>query len=238
MLRFLKFSFIMMLAILPIVISVLKGTEQVIAIVIFIVLFAGREVKNIWVLGIPVAELSESSDLINQYLNFQRSKIVEEINRFNNDPISENDIRINVMLIAKKRFRFSKRIKIFYSVGSFSDDEKNMLWKKGEKTGCGTCGAAWSNKRPTIFDSKNEIFNVFSKRLSQKQQSVKKIKERNSVLSIQIKAKNKSNIIGVLNLDSKLNIDKTHFEEHEIIERAVVEVRKLIYFLPQEGVRM
>lgn len=187
---------------------------------------------------IPKESVNDAQVLINPFLESYRDEMIEVINREFSDNLNPDDIRANIMLKVKRKHPFMRGfIKIFYHSGQYAEKELNMPWYKGGK-GSGTCGEAWNKACPVIFDSKDQTYRIPQDRLDKKQKDVPIITDINSVLSVQIKKRASDLIIGVLNFDSKLNIDRTRFNEPSIITEGLTIARKLVYCLPTEQVKL
>jgi len=135
-----------------------------------------------------------------------------------------SSIRINVMLKWRRFWFMPPRLQIVYqgclrsgkkdfgNMGCYSDKEKRWLWKRG-----GTCGQAWKNKEVVFFDSKDSRFSAPQETL---REGAKEITDGvASVLSIPIWSRRQDKVIGVLNVDSQDNIDKTHFDDVQFTRR-------------------
>lgn len=182
--------------------------------------------------------VNEAQELVNDILYNIRDKMVLQINNGFASNLKQDDIRANVMLRVKGKWPFARRyIKMFYDSGNYTEEESNVKWYKGKK-GSGTCGEAWDKARPVIFDSADERYRLPLDRLDKKHREVKEITEIKSVLSLQIKKRGGDDIIGVLNFDSKLNIDKTRFDERTVIKLGMVKARQIVYCLPTELVKL
>lgn len=134
-------------------------------------------------------------------------------------------VRINVMLRYRKHVFLPSKLKITYQccenhrelfdvevtdytyAGCYADEELECHWKPG----MGACGQALKRKEVVFYDSENPKYSTPYESLSTKQKSV--ISDVHSVLSIPIWHRRQDRVIGVLNIDSKFNIDKTHFDD-------------------------
>ena len=126
-------------------------------------------------------------------------------------------VRVNVMLPTKKfRGVFGTYLKIYFTACPpnivYSDEESILKWKKNN----GTCGWAWNKKEFSIFDSDREDLSMPITRLTKNQGDI--VKYIKSTLSVPIWFDNK--ITGVLNLDSKQNVNETLFINDEVITLA------------------
>ena len=146
-------------------------------------------------------------------------------------------VRINVMLRQRRYWFIPSKLRIVYQVcanhnqpfedseeqlvdlgntGCYSDKEIRWLWKSGE----GTCGQSVKYKEVVIFDSKDGRFGSPGETLRQGSTDI--AKGVASVLSIPLWDRKRDRVIGVLNIDSKYNIDKTHFDDVSYKERITV----------------
>jgi hypothetical protein len=128
-------------------------------------------------------------------------------------------VRINIMLPTWRRFRCGQYLKIYYAHGGpaklrYNNDELELAWRSWSK-GRGTCGDAWSKKHIVIFDSDASGLQGPAMSLTLKQlETVAHIK---SVLSVPIRHSATKKIVGILNLDSTYNVDKTFFNREDVV---------------------
>ena len=211
---------------------------NVIAVPTLLVLFILLEVLIRWKPSIASAEVYDDATMIEDYLKAARSNLVDKINSIRQTKVSESDIRANIMLVVKGRYRFFRKyMQIFYHVGGYGETEQHMKWFK-RCNGRGTCGEAWKRKHPVQFDSQLREYNPPAARLSKTQKSVPEIMSINSVLSVQLKERGSPRILGVLNFDSKLNVDRTCFINERVIEQGVEEGKFLLRLLPNAEVKL
>jgi hypothetical protein len=211
---------------------------NVIAVPTLLVLFILLEVLIRWKPSIASAEVYDDATMIESYLNNARLNVVEIINSISSSKISESDIRANIMLVVRHQYPLSRKyMQIFYYVGGYGEEEQHMEWfKRGN--GRGTCGEAWKRKHPVQFDSQLREYNPPAARLSNRQKAVPEIMSINSVLSVPLKERGSPRILGVLNFDSKLNVDRTCFINEQVIEQGVEEGKVLLRLLPNAEVKL
>jgi hypothetical protein len=133
------------------------------------------------------------------------------------DQLSEDhnisQLRCNVMLAKRNIFRRWHPLKIDFYSGNYGKEEREQTYKYN--TGC--CGTALAEKGPIFFDTKT-VQEPF-KGLSATQRLV--TKDVNSILSAPIFAATDTELktpIAILNIDSKLPIEQTHFNEPAVYE--------------------
>lgn len=146
-------------------------------------------------------------------------------------------VRINVMMPTWKKFRVGRFLKMFYSYGGpagirYSNEEQDLVWKRKQ----GTCGDAWAKKRVTFYDSENPSLKAPEKRLTQKQRNI--VGYIKSVISLPIWSKEKDKLVGMLNLDSTWNIDRTSFDHEEIVRYLDANTGVFSHILFKDGVSM
>lgn len=157
---------------------------------------------------VPMAKARQRAKVIEDYLRGLLADyeqfIKSHLKLAPNDPVPV--IRINVMLLAR-RFRIFKRLRIVYACCpngvSYSSEELNLRWRKNQ----GITGAAWATGHDVIYDSKEPNLKGAAEKQTTKQKRI--TNGLNSVYAIPIS--NANSILGTLNLDSPLNIDKTSF---------------------------
>jgi hypothetical protein len=123
-------------------------------------------------------------------------------------------VRINVML-PTKRFRgvLGTYLKIYYyrcpDKVIYTTEEFSNKWKFGE----GTCGAAWKSNKNAIFDSETPEYQLRIKNIKKgKLPSIQSIK-----CSLSVPIVLDGSVVGVLNLDSKSNLDDTLFLDYDVL---------------------
>jgi transcriptional regulator with GAF, ATPase, and Fis domain len=113
--------------------------------------------------------------------------------------------------------RYCRHLKIYYVACprglAYSDREWRAAWIKGS----GAIGSAWKTGDVTVFDSQDQTFHAPAETVCDHLKSV--VSGVNSVLAIPIVADG-GKIVGVLALDSTLNLDKTRFHEPEVLKLA------------------
>ncbi len=124
-------------------------------------------------------------------------------------------IRINIMLPTYNFFGKFQYLKIYYYYGGpedtiYNPEELKLEWREG--VGCS--GEAWSEQKITLFDSQESSMQRPGNSLTETHSSV--IGHINSVASIPI-TDVKNEVIGILNIDSTHNMDKTKFHNEDAI---------------------
>jgi hypothetical protein len=199
------------------------------------VLFAAQQIYLRWPKPVSPADVEDIKGIVDVLLNATINAYYSIINAKGSQPPSS--IRVNVMLPTWPRFMCGRRyIKIYYSHGGqagirYPDDEIDLRWKRGK----GTCGYAWTKGHTAIYDSENEDFKAAEKRLMPAQRQV--VGSLKSVLSIPIWSKERKKIIGVLNFDSKWNVDRTFFNDQDVIQHLEARSRLFSTLLFSDGVK-
>jgi hypothetical protein len=139
-------------------------------------------------------------------------------------------VRMNVMLPTWRRFKCGRYLKIYYAHGGpaklrYNNDELELAWRSWSK-GHGTCGDAWSKEHVVIYDSVATGLKGPKTSLTQKQ--VATVSHIKSVLSMPIRHSETKTIVGILNLDSTYNVDKTFFNREDVVN--VVTARRLALY--------
>lgn len=216
-------------------------------IILSIFLFVLLQVFLLWNPGISKEEVYNKSEFVRSFLEVAKESILNEINRNNPaNSIKENDIRINIMLHIKRKFFLQRqRMKIIFCCGEYVEEEIEMLWYKELKIlwwkynrGTGTCGQAWSSGHYVCYDSENIDYSRPKKRLNKKQKDSQRLKRINSVLSIPITSLDNKRIIGVLNIDSDLNINRAFFNKDNVIYEGENQSKQLSNFLPDRDISL
>ncbi|MCG8554025.1 MAG: hypothetical protein MJD61_01870 [Proteobacteria bacterium] len=143
-------------------------------------------------------------------------------------------VRTNIMLPTGNRV-WKRYLAIYYWDGgpariAFPEAELNLRWMRQQ----GTCGSAWSKKRATIFDSEDEAYQAPAGRLTDRQKAV--VGQVRSVLSVPIWSDPPREVIGILNLDSRFNIDRTLFHHQDIAKVLEASARSLGKVITPNGV--
>ena len=98
-----------------------------------------------------------------------------------------------------------------YRLGTYSDVEVDYRWKRG--VGC--CGIAWKNRHTTIYDSRHPDYKNPGCTLPKDAPRI--LKRVKSIVSVPILDEHTCEFLGVLSIDSRQNIDKTRFNEENIL---------------------
>jgi len=184
---------------------------------------------------VPMAKARQRAKVIEDYLRgllADYEKFIKiHLNLAPNDPVPV--IRINVMLLAR-RFRVFKRLRIVYACCpngvSYSSDELNLRWKISH----GIAGAAWATIHDVIYDSKEPNLKSAAEKQTTRQKKI--TNGLNSVYAIPIS--NASSVLGTLNLDSPLNIDKTSFNHVDVKRLASTYASALVPLCFEDGVEV
>jgi hypothetical protein len=140
------------------------------------------------------------------------------------------------MLPTWRRFRCGQYIKIYYTHGGPAgvicpDAERDLRWRRGK----GTCGYAWASGHTAIYDSHDPVYTAAETRLTFKQRQV--VGDLKSVLSIPIWTKAQKKVIGILNLDSGWNTDRTFLNHQDVVQRLEARARTFSTVLFPDGVK-
>lgn len=166
----------------------------------------------IWPTPTPRGVVEARKQVIEHYLQDFLDTYLELVAQFVGQPQNDLCVRANIMLPTSRwKGIGGTYLKIYYVSCppriTYSNEERSLKWKKK----VGSCGWAWKTKDPCPFDSED-------KTLSLPAESLKPIQHRavlhlKSVLSIPILDKETSKVVGILNLDSVENVEKTHFND-------------------------
>jgi hypothetical protein len=198
-----------------------------------ILLFTLQQVWLRWPKPASLADIQELKGIIEPFL----AGVLEEYYKAAKS-ISQTvaSVRINVMLPTWRRFRFGRYLKIYYCSGGpvglvYKNDELDLVWKRGQ----GTCGEAWKKEWIVVYDSAAEGLTGPKKSLTQKQIGI--VGNINSVLSLPIRHSETKKVVGVLNLDSIHNVDKTFFNAEQIVNAVTARSGPLSMMLCTDGVK-
>lgn len=64
--------------------------------------------------------------------------------------LNADKVRVNLMLPVKTEHGYGLRICLTNSKGSYSEQERRLIWDKGQ----GCCGRAWKEKKPIVADNR------------------------------------------------------------------------------------
>jgi GAF domain-containing protein len=144
-------------------------------------------------------------------------------------------VRANVMLLTKRaRGLLGSYLKIYYFAcpegAVYSNEERGLTWKKRE----GTCGWAWESREMSIYDSADPRYGLPADRLNKSQTSI----VGNSIRSwLGVPILYNDSVVGVLNLDSEQNIDRTKFADESVYRLAAACARDIGALCFQDGVK-
>lgn len=192
--------------------------------------------QQIWLRWPKPVSLSDVEDLRGIVEPLLKTTLTEYYSTIPKSAHPAPTVRINIMLPTWRRFRLGCYLKIYYSHGGpagvrYPDDELDLPWRRKN----GTCGYAWAKKHTVIYDSQTPDFQAPEKRLTPKQRQV--VGYIKSVLSVPIWSKKQKKVIGVLNLDSKWNVDRTYFHQENVIQRLEAWARVFSTMLFSDGVK-
>lgn len=213
--------------------NLLTSEQQLFFASALTVFFFLQQVYLVFPEPVPIAKARQRAQVIEGYLR----GLLVDYEKFVRDylGLAQGDaapvIRINVMLLAR-RFRIFKRLRIVYTACpnglSYSGDELKLRWRRAQ----GIVGAAWSNGQPVIYDSKDASLNGAAGTRSPKQREI--TDTLNSVYAVPLLSA--STVVGILNLDSQSNIDKTAFNHAFVTALASNYAGALVPFCFEEGV--
>lgn len=167
--------------------------------------------------------------LISQYYKYLKSE------RPNNP---EPNVRANLMLPTKnyllRILPWNPYLKIYGKActtrkTNYTTPEIRQPWHKGE----GTCGWVWADKEEALYDSKDIRYQHAAGQLTEDQNEI--VKHLNSVYSVPV-WKDRNTFVGVLSLDSTLNITETLFDDDEIKKICHLYAARLGLICPDNGV--
>lgn len=178
--------------------------------------------------------------VVENYLKGFLNKYYDRLKSFSCNKIDYEPpiVRVNVMLPTKRaNGLFRAYLKIYYSAcpegAPYDGVVRSTKWGKGQ----GVCGLAWKHGDWTIYDSEHpELKRARDrmKRMSKDQDSV--VDKTKSVFSYPLRYHD--NVVGIFNLESLENVDRTKFTDDEVgilVDRCVIEVGGLCYH--QDGVK-
>ncbi len=145
-------------------------------------------------------------------------------------------VRANVMLLTKGALGvFGSHLVIRYFVYAgdyeYSNEAHDAKWRKGE----GNCGKAWRIGKPRRYDSKNPRYRNAMGTLNALQKKVVDEEGIASWLSVPIRYDD--TVVGILNSDSRRNLDATRFSDPDVYNLAEAYARDLAPLCPKDGVK-
>jgi hypothetical protein len=201
--------------------------------IVIIALFSLQQIWIRWPKPVALSEVEELKDIMEAFLFNVFEEYCRVVKAFTQ---TVGSVRVNLMLPTWKRLKLGQYIKIYYTHGglpgvSYRNDELDLRWKKKQ----GTCGEAWSKERSVIYDSNTDGYKGPEKSLTQQQlDTVGHIK---SVLSVPIRHRETKKIVGILNLDSAHNVDKTFFDHQTVVNVIIARANRLESILFRDGVK-
>lgn len=191
-----------------------------------VILFLAQEMYLILPTPAPLETVRRLDSIVRYALNELQNRYFETIS----SPPGSIDVRFNIMLpVRKSRFSKSTHLQIFYRSDRsiFGEPEPQNRWAQGE----GNCGRAWLSNDQCFFDS---VRYPEAAELGQKVRSVGNIK---SVISTPIRSL-KGQAVGILNFDSKLNLDASRFDTPLVQNLAWQFAAVLAPLVPPNGVAL
>lgn len=201
----------------------------------FALLFAFQQISLRWPKPVSMFEVEDMKVISNQLLGNAITDYYEEIKKLGGNPILPS-ARVNLMLPTWRRFRIGQYLKIYYSNGgpagvSYPGAELDLKWTRNNAT----CGAAWAKERTVIYDSNTQGLKSPEGSLTTEQKEV--VGDIKSVLSVPVWSKAHKKVVGVLNLDSKWNIDRTFFDRTEVVQLLEAQARLFSMMLFPDGIK-
>lgn len=198
------------------------------------VLFLLQQAWLRWPKPASLAEIEDMRDAVEAFLK----KAIEDYYsswRANHTTVAPG-IRVNIMLPTWRRFKCGRYLKIYYAHGGpagirYPDNERELKWTKEN----GTCGHAWAKEHTVIYDSQDHALRAPGNTLTKDQLGV--VANVKSVISVPIRSKVDNSVIGVFNLDSTFNVDRTLFNQEPVVERAEAWARRFAKLLFSHGVK-
>jgi len=194
----------------------IDNEQQIAAGIILTTIFVIYQVYLIYPSPAERGSVEPGRILIEKYLDGLVERYYECLESLSPDAAEVPDVRANLMLPTKK-WKGSREsfLKIYYvAPGSlYSNPELSLEWKPG----VGACGWAWENGHRCPYDSKQKELKIPDGSLSESQKIA--VADINSTLSVPLW--NDGKIVGVLNLDSKRNVDETFLNHPEVYTLAI-----------------
>jgi hypothetical protein len=200
---------------------------------IIIALFSLQQIWIRWPKPVALSDVEELKDIMEAFLLSvfeEYCRVVKSISQ------TAGSVRVNLMLPTWKKFRLGRYLKIYYTHGGlpglmYGNDELDLRWSKKQ----GTCGEAWSKERYVIYDSSTDALKGPEKSLTDEQIGV--VDNIKSVLSVPIRHKETKKIVGLLNLDSTHNVDKTFFNHQSVANAMIARSNRFATILFRDGVK-
>lgn len=172
-------------------------------------------------------EVTACEDVVKTLLSCVEDELYRKIESIDSDSCLIRDkVRLNIMLPLKGFFGRFIALRQFYSLGDYNDAEIGERWR----TGLGNCGMSWREKRQFVHPESGEPFRSLPPDMSQRYEHLK------SIISTPIRRGN-DRVIGILNFDSTLGLDKTHFDDESVKSFAREKTRLFGRLLPKDGVK-
>jgi hypothetical protein len=129
---------------------------------------------------------------------------------------NSDNVRVNIMLASRPKLRpWTRHLKIWHSVGEYHQDELDMVYPKG----LGNCGRAFADNTTYWYDREKGHDQFLD--VPQFANSV--TKNLGSILSVPIydpEDENRTDPIGVLNVDHAKAVEYSKFDDPEVREFA------------------
>lgn len=202
--------------------------------IVLAAVFALQQAWLRWPRPATPGQLVDLKHTIEAFLGIVMNQYLKSVNDLDHTPVA---VRANIMLPTWPRFRIGRKyLKIYYfrsepPGGFFPESERGLRWYRGN----GTCGWAWKENSAVPYDSVNPNYHRPKHRLSAKQLRI--VGSIRSVLSVPIWKRDCNKVVGVFNLDSSYNVDRTLFDREEIVRAVASGASVLAGLLFDNGVK-
>lgn len=196
----------------------IDSKERIWILIVLTALLAMQQIYLVLPKPADRAILEARRTVTESFLQGFRNKYYTQIVHLGVDTNALPTVRTNIMLPTKKmKGLFGTYLKIYYFACPtgivYADNEFSLKWKKEN----GTCGWAWIHGESSIYDSQTPELKLSSQRLNQQQVGV--VNNIKSALSVPIWYN--GNVVGVLSMDSKQNVNETLFTHEDIYTLAL-----------------
>jgi len=201
--------------------------------ILLITLFSLQQAWIRWPKPVALSEVEELKDIMESFLSTVFAEYYRVIQGFTK---TLGSVRVNLMLPTWKKFKLGRYMKIYYTHGgpaglSYRNDELDLRWDRKQ----GTCGEAWRKEHSIIYDSNTAGYTGPERSLTKQQ--IDCVGHLKSVLSVPIRHKESKKIVGILNLDSTHNVDKTFFDNQLVVNAITARANRLETILFEDGVK-
>jgi hypothetical protein len=132
--------------------------------------------------------------------------------------LSADKVRVNLMLLVKTEHGYGLRICLTNSKGSYSEQERRLIWDKGK----GCCGRVWEEKTPLFADNQKWL-----KAEALPKEHAEATRNVHWVASLPIWDQRKQKFWGVLNADTLVPLSS--FPSENWLEIAALYMRLLTH---------